>query len=103
MNRLAMVAMAGVSLPGLFVPTVVYAQAGVLPAITVTGTREKSLLSETPAAVGVIVGDTMRQDRPSHPAQIMSQIPGVAVAVTATGLFTVIVAPIAGAVRLTAG
>jgi outer membrane receptor protein involved in Fe transport len=50
--------------------------------IVVTGTREKELLSETPASVGVIEGDTVRQDRPTHPAQVMGQVPGVAVAVT---------------------
>ncbi len=58
------------------------AQVATLPEITITGTREKALLNETPAAVGAISGDTVRQDRPNHPTQIMSQIPGVAVAVT---------------------
>ncbi len=82
MNRLAIFAVAGASLPGLFVSNVVCAQTTALPQVTVTGTREKSLLNETPAAVGAISGDTVRQDRPNHPAQIMSQIPGVAVAVT---------------------
>jgi outer membrane receptor protein involved in Fe transport len=53
-----------------------------LPEVSVTGTREKELLSETPASVGAIKGDTVQQDRPTHPSQIMSQIPGVAVAVT---------------------
>jgi outer membrane receptor protein involved in Fe transport len=52
------------------------------PAVVVTGTRERELLNETPASVGVIEGDTVRQDRPAHPAQILGQIPGVAVAVT---------------------
>jgi outer membrane receptor protein involved in Fe transport len=51
-------------------------------AVTVTGTREKERLVETPAAVGTIPAETVRQDRPTHPSQIMSQIPGVAVAVT---------------------
>jgi iron complex outermembrane receptor protein len=50
--------------------------------IVVTGTREKELLSETPASVGVIDGETVRRDRPTHPAQVMGQVPGVAVAVT---------------------
>jgi iron complex outermembrane receptor protein len=50
--------------------------------IVVTGTREKELLSETPASVGVIEGESVRQDRPTHPAQVMGQVPGVAVAVT---------------------
>ena len=54
----------------------------VLPEVQVTGTREKELLVETPASVGVIQGETVRQDKPTHPNQIMGQIPGVAVAVT---------------------
>ncbi|MBM3531283.1 MAG: TonB-dependent receptor [Alphaproteobacteria bacterium] len=53
-----------------------------LPEVTVTGTREKELIVETPASIGVIPGETVRLDRPSHPSQIVSQIPGVAVAVT---------------------
>jgi outer membrane receptor protein involved in Fe transport len=53
-----------------------------LPEVSVTGTREQAPIVETPAAVGVIQGETVRLDRPSHPAQAMSQIPGVAVAVT---------------------
>ena len=71
--------------PFLFVAAGAYAQQErdkALDAVVVTGTREKELLIETPAAVGVIPGDTVKQDRPSHPAQIMGQIPGVAVAVT---------------------
>jgi outer membrane receptor protein involved in Fe transport len=54
----------------------------VLPEVSVTGTREKELLVETPASVGVIKGDTVREDRPTHPSQIISQVPGAAVAVT---------------------
>lgn len=53
-----------------------------LPAVTVTGTREKELLSETPASVGIIGEDAVRQVAPAHPQQILSQVPGVAVAVT---------------------
>lgn len=53
-----------------------------LPSVVVTGTREEAPLNETPAAIGVIKGDTVRADKPTHPAQIMSQIPGAAVAVT---------------------
>jgi outer membrane receptor protein involved in Fe transport len=50
--------------------------------MTVTGTREKEALVETPASVGVIEGETLRRDRPSHPSQVISQVPGAAVAVT---------------------
>jgi outer membrane receptor protein involved in Fe transport len=53
-----------------------------LPEVSVTGTREAAPIAETPAAVGVIKGETVRLDRPTHPAQVMGQIPGVAVAVT---------------------
>lgn len=53
-----------------------------LPEVSVTGTREKAPIVETPAAIGAIPGETLRQDRPNHPSQVMSQIPGVAVAVT---------------------
>ena len=53
-----------------------------LPEVTVTGTREHEPLRETPAAVGIIPGETIRQDRPIHPNQIISQVPGAAVAVT---------------------
>lgn len=53
-----------------------------LAAITVTGTREARLLAETPVSVGMIDAMTIRQDKPGHPAQIVSQVPGVAVAVT---------------------
>jgi outer membrane receptor protein involved in Fe transport len=54
----------------------------VMPEVSVTGTREKELLNETPAAIGVVKGETIKLDKPSHPAQIMSQVPGVAVNVT---------------------
>lgn len=50
--------------------------------MTVTGTREKALLSETPASVGTISSETVRETAPLHPGQILGQIPGVAVAVT---------------------
>lgn len=53
-----------------------------LPEVQVTGTRERELLIETPAAIGVIKEETVREVRPTHPTQIMGQIPGVAVAVT---------------------
>ena len=75
-------AIAGASLSALLCSGIATAQTATLPEVTVTGTREKALLNETPAAVGAISGDTVRQDHPNHPTQIMSQIPGVAVAVT---------------------
>jgi iron complex outermembrane recepter protein len=74
--------MAGVSLLGSFCTGICTAQVAALPEVTVTGTRENALLNETPASVGAIKGETVRLDRPNHPSQIVSQIPGVAVAVT---------------------
>ncbi|MEO1767248.1 TonB-dependent receptor [Thiobacter aerophilum] len=56
--------------------------ADTLEEITVTGTREPRLLAETPASVKVISGETLRADKPSHPAQVMGQAPGVWVNVT---------------------
>ncbi len=54
----------------------------VLEVITVTATKEKSTLQETPASLGVIREDALRFASPSHPQQLLSQIPGVAVGVT---------------------
>ena len=47
-----------------------------------TGTRERALVMETPASVGVISGRDLRFTGPMHPQQLLGQIPGVAVAVT---------------------
>jgi outer membrane receptor protein involved in Fe transport len=52
------------------------------PAVVVTATREQALLVETPASIGVIPEDALRLVRPTHPSQILGQIPGVGVAVT---------------------
>lgn len=51
--------------------------ASALPEMTVTGTREGELLSETPATVGVIKDQTLRETRPTHPKDILNQVPGV--------------------------
>lgn len=53
-----------------------------LPAVTVTATREQTLLSETPSSVGVIDRRAIDFTRPSHPQQLLGQIPGVAIAIT---------------------
>ncbi|HEX5631785.1 MAG TPA: TonB-dependent receptor, partial [Gemmatimonadales bacterium] len=53
-----------------------------LSAITVTGTREERLLAETPASVGVIRGKDIRLTGPTHPQQILGQVPGVSIGVT---------------------
>ncbi|NMG15953.1 TonB-dependent receptor [Aromatoleum bremense] len=56
--------------------------ATVLEQVTVTATREEARLVETPASVGVVKGEDIALDKPAHPAQVMSQTPGVAVGVT---------------------
>ncbi len=53
-----------------------------MTAVTVTGTREQALLAETPISVAIIDEETIALDKPSHPAQIIGQVPGAAVAVT---------------------
>jgi outer membrane receptor protein involved in Fe transport len=53
-----------------------------LSAVTVTGTREKALLAETPVSVGAIAAESIRDTAPLHPGQLLGQVPGVAVAVT---------------------
>lgn len=45
--------------------------------ITVTGTREERPLAETPAAIGVIKRKQLKELSPTHPSQIMGQVPGV--------------------------
>ena len=53
-----------------------------LDTVIVSTTREQELLSETPASIGVISEDSVRQLGATHPQQILSQVPGVAVSVT---------------------
>lgn len=53
-----------------------------LDEVVVTGTREGERLVETPASVGKVKEETLQQDKPTHPTQFMSQIPGTSVAVT---------------------
>jgi outer membrane receptor protein involved in Fe transport len=48
----------------------------------VTGTRESERLTETPASVGTIKGATLRADKPTHPTEVMGQVPGVYVNIT---------------------
>lgn len=58
------------------------AQQPVLSEITVTGTREATPLAEASASVGVIGGSTIKLTAPSHPQQLLGQVPGVSVNVT---------------------
>lgn len=53
-----------------------------LSVVTVTGSREKTLLLQTPASVGVISAQDIQRTGPMHPQQILGQVPGVAIAVT---------------------
>src|SRR5574343_1894470 len=50
--------------------------------VTVTATREGQLVYETPATVDVIKEKTLREVKPTHPSEIMGQVPGVWVNVT---------------------
>ncbi len=54
----------------------------VLPEVTVTGTREQSQIKQSAVSVGVIGQSSIEFTRPSHPQQILGQIPGVAIGVT---------------------
>lgn len=53
-----------------------------LSVVTITGNREKTLLLQTPASVGVISAQDIQRTGPMHPQQILGQVPGVAIAVT---------------------
>ncbi|HEX6735348.1 MAG TPA: TonB-dependent receptor [Azonexus sp.] len=59
-----------------------HADEAALAEVTVTATREGQLLNETPASVGIIKEKALREVKPSHPSEIMSQVSGVWVNVT---------------------
>lgn len=50
-----------------------------LQEITVTGTREGELKSETPAAISTVRGATIEAVKPAHPSEIISRVPGAAI------------------------
>jgi outer membrane receptor protein involved in Fe transport len=54
----------------------------VLPDLVVSTTREVRRLDETPASVGVVSSASLRDARPTHPGEVMGQVPGVWVSVT---------------------
>jgi outer membrane receptor protein involved in Fe transport len=54
----------------------------ILPSLVVSTTREVRRLGETPASVGVVSSATLREARPTHPGEVMGQVPGVWVSVT---------------------
>lgn len=53
-----------------------------LAEVVITATREPELLKETPASIGVIAPESLKLTAPTHPQQILSQVPGVGVSVT---------------------
>lgn len=48
-----------------------------LDEVVVTATREERPKSETPASVHTLSGEAIRQNPPTHPSQLMNQLPGV--------------------------
>src|SRR5688500_553072 len=50
--------------------------------VTITGTREKGPLAETPASIGVVSEKDIKLTGPMHPQQILGQVPGVSIGVT---------------------
>src|SRR5574343_214788 len=54
-----------------------HAETTALGEVTVTATREGQLVAETPATVGVIKEKALREVKPTHPSEIMGQVPGV--------------------------
>lgn len=48
-----------------------------LSEVTVTGTREARPIAETPNTVDTVGGERVREQRPTHPSQVMNQVPGV--------------------------
>ena len=75
-------AAAAAQLTAILCTTTALAETEALDEVVVTGTREGERLVKTPASIGVVKGETLRLDRPTHPSQMMSQVPGAAVAVT---------------------
>jgi iron complex outermembrane receptor protein len=57
-------------------------QATWLDTVTITATKEKNTLQQTPASIGVISEEAIRLTGATHPQQLLGQVPGVAVGVT---------------------
>jgi outer membrane receptor protein involved in Fe transport len=53
-----------------------------IPTVVVSATRETQRLSETTSSVGVISSRDLQDVKPTHPSEIMSQVPGVWINVT---------------------
>jgi outer membrane receptor protein involved in Fe transport len=58
-----------------------FAESTVAP-VQVTGTRERTPIAETPASIGIVDASAIELVKPTHPAQLLSQVPGVSIAVT---------------------
>jgi outer membrane receptor protein involved in Fe transport len=56
--------------------------AALLGEVTVTGAREAQPVAETPASIDTISASDIKAARPTHPTQIMNQVPGVWVNIT---------------------
>jgi outer membrane receptor protein involved in Fe transport len=56
--------------------------AALLEEVTVTGAREAQPVAETPATIDTLSASDIKAARPTHPTQIMNQVPGVWVNIT---------------------
>jgi outer membrane receptor protein involved in Fe transport len=50
--------------------------------VVITATREPEPLKETPASISVLKSESIKLTAPTHPQQILGQVPGVAISVT---------------------
>jgi len=57
-------------------------QSQAAPTLTVTATRQAIPLGESPYSVGVIDQESISFTRPTHPSELLGQVPGVAISVT---------------------
>lgn len=80
-DKKALLLVGGISL-GLFCTAPAIATEVDMGDITVTGTREEAPKAETAATVDTISTKEIEVTRPSHPSEIMDQVPGVHVSVT---------------------
>ncbi|MBF0248865.1 MAG: TonB-dependent receptor, partial [Alphaproteobacteria bacterium] len=53
-----------------------------LDEVTVTGTREAELITQTPATVSTVTGVKIREIKPTHPTELFNRLPGVYVSTT---------------------
>ena len=62
--------------------TYIAAETTSLGSFTVTGTKEKVSVKQTPASIGVITAKEIAEIRPTHPSELAGRVPGVHVNVT---------------------